>query len=101
MDVRSVPPEAHGEIDCIALKYRKIGIEPHSAVIAKALNKVVEDRLIVVENVDISRCWLEIVPLEFVMFEQVGLAVNAITDYTILLAILYCLPSLNAVKLCP
>lgn len=26
MVIRPVPPEAHGEIDCIALKYRKIAI---------------------------------------------------------------------------
>lgn len=40
MVVILVPPEAHGKIDRIALNYRQIAIEPHSTIIAKALNMV-------------------------------------------------------------
>jgi hypothetical protein len=43
MIVIPVPTEAHGEIDRIALNYRKIRIESHGTVITKTLHKVVED----------------------------------------------------------
>ncbi|MEG4023159.1 hypothetical protein [Microcoleus sp. S13C4] len=49
MVIRPVPPEAHGEIDCIALKYRKIASEPHSIVTTKALNKVVAPTILYIQ----------------------------------------------------
>jgi hypothetical protein len=57
MVVIPVPSEAYCEIDRIALNYRQIAIKPDSTIIAKAFNKAIKDRQIIVENVDIGCGW--------------------------------------------